>query len=161
MPSLHPFWQRFLPELPSPRTVGSCTWRECFMRCVSSLQPWTNATIGYRRTRISRNLSATSPIHRSFLNSSEATERKWIEFECIDVPRVDATNITFIGQVKSSDRKLVIKFNCGTIRRGGSPRLARWRGDGPPAPILWSFGWLKCTVIILGLGMSDPFGWWS
>jgi len=37
-------------------------------------------------------------------------EPKWIEFEYIDIPRADHTNITFIGKVKSSDRKLVIKF---------------------------------------------------
>ena len=49
-------------------------------------------------------------ITRFVEHCSLATERKWIEFEYIDVPRVDATNVTFIGQVKSSDRKLVIKF---------------------------------------------------
>ena len=38
------------------------------------------------------------------------TERNWIDFEYIDVPRLDPSNVTFIVKVKSSDRKLVVKF---------------------------------------------------
>ena len=37
-------------------------------------------------------------------------ESEWTEFEYIDIPRADPTNVTFVAKVKSSDRKLVIKF---------------------------------------------------
>ena len=37
-------------------------------------------------------------------------ELKWTEFEYIDAPWAVPTNVTFIAKVKSSDRKLVIKF---------------------------------------------------
>jgi len=37
-------------------------------------------------------------------------EPEWTEFEYIDIPRADPTNLTFVAEVKSSDRKLVIKF---------------------------------------------------
>ena len=37
-------------------------------------------------------------------------EREWTEFEYIDIPRADPTNVTFVAKVKSSGRKLVIKF---------------------------------------------------
>ena len=37
-------------------------------------------------------------------------ELKWTEFEYIDSPCAGLTDVTFIAKVKSSDRKLVIKF---------------------------------------------------
>jgi len=37
-------------------------------------------------------------------------EPEWTKFEYIDIPRADPTNVTFVAKVKSSDRKLVIKF---------------------------------------------------
>jgi len=37
-------------------------------------------------------------------------EPEWTEFEYIDIPRADPTNVTFVAKVKSLDRKLVIKF---------------------------------------------------
>ena len=37
-------------------------------------------------------------------------ESEWTEFEYIDASRADPINVTFIAKVKSSDRKLVIKF---------------------------------------------------
>ena len=59
-------------------------------------------------------------------------EPKWTEFEYIDTdtPRTDPISVTFITKVKSSDWKLVIKV----------VHQYDWRGDGAPAPILWSAG---------------------
>ena len=37
-------------------------------------------------------------------------ESEWTEFEYINIPRADPTNVTFVAKAKSSGRKLVIKF---------------------------------------------------
>ena len=51
------------------------------------------------------------PYPTRFIEYSPApNEPQLIDFEYIDVPRIGPTNVSFIVKVKSSDRKLVIKF---------------------------------------------------
>ena len=58
-------------------------------------------------------------------------EPQWIDFEYIDIPRMDPTNVSFIAKVKSSEQKLVIKFvgRYGVeahdllVSKGMAPRL--------------------------------------
>ena len=73
--------------------------------------------------RVSENLNVPTPVlnelHLHFFphptrfkeyRAEADAEPKWTEFEYIDAPCAGPINVTFIAKVKSSDRKLVIKF---------------------------------------------------
>ena len=63
----------------------------------------------------------------------ESNEPQWIDFECIDVPRIDSTNVSFIVEIKSSDRKLVIKF----VERYGLEAHDLLAGEGMAPQLLY------------------------